>query len=162
METIFSKEFFLGIIEMKLYYRFIWRKKSILSVYDIHKLNMPLDIGHLQLLFTVLSISEAMVCRQYRGNIEVDNSVTIQAPSDNLLAASLLTCVSLCDNGCQCISTTLRQRCADFTVRVVPILWQCPRKIGYHIQFLKYNHQVCIVNFKYKYCCIEINNFLLF
>lgn len=92
--------------------------------------NMPLDIGHLQLLFTVLSISEAMVCRQYRGNIEVDNSVTIQALSDNLLAASLLTCVSLCDNGCQCISYNsqtkmcrLHSSCGPYTLTVSEKDW---------------------------------------
>lgn len=69
--------------------------------------------------------------------------------------------------------TTLWQRCADFTVRVVPILWQWPRQIGKHIQLSKYNHQVCIVNtndvglklisfsnflYVYNYTCIFIFN----
>lgn len=69
--------------------------------------------------------------------------------------------------------TTLWQRCADFTVRVVPILWQWPRQIGKHIQLPKYNHQVCIVNtnnvglklisfsnflYVYNYTCIFIFN----
>lgn len=69
--------------------------------------------------------------------------------------------------------TTLWQRCTDFTVRVVPILWQWPRQIGKHIQLSKYNHQVCIVNtnnvglkwisfsnflYVYNYTCIFIFN----
>lgn len=92
---------------------------------------MPLDIGYLQLLFAVLSISEATVCRQYRGNLEVDNRVTIQAQIDNLLAASLLTCVSLCDNGCQCISYNsqtkmcrLHSSCDPYTLRVSETDWK--------------------------------------
>lgn len=93
--------------------------------------NMPLDIGHLQLLFAVLSISEATVCRQYTGNLEVDNRITIQAPSDNLLAASLLTCVSSCDNGCQCISYNsqtkmcrLYSSCDSYALRVSETDWK--------------------------------------
>lgn len=117
---------------------------------------MPVDIGHLQLLFTVLSLSEAMLCRQYKGNIKADNKGTTQAPSDILFAASLLTCVSLCGNGCQCVShnsqtkmCSLHSSCGPYTVSEKD--WKT-----YTIVKIQPSSMYC----KYKYCWIEINKFL--
>lgn len=97
----------------------------------IYTLKMPVDVGHLQLLFTVLSLSEAMLCRQYKGNIKANNKGTTQAPSDILFAASLLTCVSLCGNGCQCVSYNsltkmcrLHSSCSPYTLTVTQTDWK--------------------------------------
>lgn len=61
-------------------------------------------VDGLRLLFSFLSISEAMMCQQYKRNLEVDNKVSIQAPSENLHDASFATCSRSCINGCECFS----------------------------------------------------------
>lgn len=79
----------------------------------------------LRLLFSYLSISNAMVCQQYRVNLEVDNKVSIQplwkayttfplrlVPVRVLMDASVLV-------------ITLRQRCANstrLTAYVIPLI----------------------------------------
>ena len=61
-------------------------------------------VDGLCLLFSFLSISEAMMCQQYRVNLEVDNKVSQQAPSENLNDVSFATCSRSCINGCECFS----------------------------------------------------------
>lgn len=61
-------------------------------------------VDRLQLLFTFISMSQAIKCQQYRANLEVDNKVSSQAPSDNLHAVSFATCSQSCINGCECFS----------------------------------------------------------
>lgn len=65
---------------------------------------MQLDMDHLWLLFTFLSVSEAMVSRHYVANLDVDNKISLHAPSDNLHAVSCAICSSLCINECKCFS----------------------------------------------------------
>uniref|UniRef100_K1PR98 Microfibril-associated glycoprotein 4 n=1 Tax=Magallana gigas TaxID=29159 RepID=K1PR98_MAGGI len=61
-------------------------------------------VDGLCLLFSFLSISEAMMCQQYRVNLEVDNKVSQQAPSENLHDVSFATCSRSCITGCECFS----------------------------------------------------------
>lgn len=61
-------------------------------------------VDRLQLLLTFISMSKAMECQQYRANLDVDNKVSSQAPSDNLHAVSFATCSRSCINGCECFS----------------------------------------------------------
>lgn len=61
-------------------------------------------VDGLCLLFSFLSISEAMMCQQYRVNLEVDNKVSQQAPSENLYDVSFATCSRSCIKGCECFS----------------------------------------------------------
>lgn len=58
----------------------------------------------LRLLFSYMSISNAMVCQQYRVNLEVDNKVSIHAPLESLHSVSFATCSRSCINGCECFS----------------------------------------------------------
>nr|XP_019922925.2 ficolin-2 [Crassostrea gigas] len=61
-------------------------------------------VDGIRMVFLFLSISEAMMCQQYRANLEVDNKVYIQAPSENLHDVSFATCSRSCINGCECFS----------------------------------------------------------
>lgn len=61
-------------------------------------------VNGLWLLFSFTSISEAMMCQQYRVNLEVYNKVSIQAPAENLQDVSFATCSRSCINGCECFS----------------------------------------------------------
>lgn len=61
-------------------------------------------VNGLWLLFSFMSISEAMMCQQYRVNLEVDNKVSVQAPAENLQDVSFATCSRSCINGCECFS----------------------------------------------------------
>lgn len=65
-------------------------------------------VDRLQLLLTFISMSQAMECQQYRANLEVDNKVSTQAPSDNLHAVSFASCSRSCINGCECFSFNSR------------------------------------------------------
>lgn len=61
-------------------------------------------VDGLRWVFAFLSISMAMVCQQYRANLEVDNKISSHAPSSTLHAVSFATCSRSCVNGCECFS----------------------------------------------------------
>lgn len=61
-------------------------------------------VNRLHLLLTLISMSKAMECQQFRANLEVDNKISTQAPLDNLHAVSFATCSRSCINGCECFS----------------------------------------------------------
>lgn len=69
---------------------------------------MTTIVDRLHLLLTLISMSKAMECQQFRANLEVDNKISTQAPSDNLHAVSFATCSRSCINGCECLSFNSR------------------------------------------------------
>lgn len=71
-------------------------------------------VDGLCLLFSFLSISEAMMCQQYRVNLEVDNKVSQQAPSENLNDVSFATCSRSCIKGCECFSFNTQSNMCRF------------------------------------------------
>lgn len=69
---------------------------------------MTTIVDRLHLLLTLISMSKAMECQQFRANLEVDNKISTQAPSDNLHAVSFASCSRSCINGCECFSFNSR------------------------------------------------------
>lgn len=61
-------------------------------------------VNGLRMLFSFLSISNAMVCQQYSVNLEVDNKVSKHAPLESLRNVSFGTCSRSFINGCECFS----------------------------------------------------------
>lgn len=79
-------------------------RNNIKQLYSYIREIMTPVVDGLCLLFSFLSISEAMMCQQYRVNLEVDNKVSQQAPSENLHDVSFATCSRSCIKGCECFS----------------------------------------------------------
>lgn len=72
----------------------------------VENFNMASKVGRINLVYIFLSLSEALVSKLYRENLDLENKLSIHPPVDSHHSKSILRCACFCVtcNGCSCFS----------------------------------------------------------